>query len=86
MIHPYSDHDSLTSYRHKSLIAYLSSINIESTKILQDELSVGENFDDVTRAKYEGILERKWTSVMRLQKRVSFYIPQPRTLLTPTDI
>ncbi|CAI7644930.1 unnamed protein product [Penicillium bialowiezense] len=55
---------------HKSLIAYLSSINIESTKILQDELSVGENFDDVTRAKYEGILERKWTSVMRLQKRI----------------
>ncbi|KAF2812429.1 platelet-activating factor acetylhydrolase IB alpha subunit [Mytilinidion resinicola] len=56
---------------HKALIAYLSSANLPSTAAaLREELSIGDSFDDATRKKYEGILEKKWTSVVRLQKRI----------------
>jgi len=33
-------------------------------------LEIGDSFDDATRKKYEGLLEKKWTSVVRLQKKV----------------
>ncbi|KAI9673205.1 MAG: protein with putative role during mitosis [Caeruleum heppii] len=57
--------------RHKSIIAYLSAINLQSSvPALRDELGIGESFDDVTRKKYEGLLEKKWTSVVRLQKKI----------------
>jgi len=29
-----------------------------------------EGFDEATSKKYEGLLEKKWTSVVRLQKKV----------------
>jgi len=32
---------------------------------------VSASFDDATRKKYEGLLEKKWTSVVRLQKKVT---------------
>jgi platelet-activating factor acetylhydrolase IB subunit alpha len=32
---------------------------------------VPASFDDATRKKYEGLLEKKWTSVVRLQKKVA---------------
>lgn len=74
---------ALTSNRHKSIIAYLSSISVKSTELLQDELSLSfENFDEITRTKYQGILERKWTSVMRLQKRVRLHPQSNRPALT----
>jgi hypothetical protein len=31
---------------------------------------MGDSFDDTTAKKYEGLLEKKWTSVVRLQKKV----------------
>lgn len=37
---------------------------------LREELSIGDTFDDATSKKYEGLLEKKWTSVVRLQKKV----------------
>jgi hypothetical protein len=37
-------------------------------------LKIGDNFDDATRKKYEGLLEKKWTSVVRLQKKVDFAV------------
>jgi platelet-activating factor acetylhydrolase IB subunit alpha len=53
------------------LIAYLSSVNLtKSAAALREELSIGETFDAATSKKYEGLLEKKWTSVVRLQKKV----------------
>lgn len=53
------------------MLAYLSSINASQTAaMLKEELSFDNGFDDVTRKKYEGLLARKWTNVMRLQRKV----------------
>jgi platelet-activating factor acetylhydrolase IB subunit alpha len=57
--------------RHKAIIAYLSSNNLPTTaNALRDELNLGDSFDAATSKKYEGLLEKKWTSVVRLQKKV----------------
>jgi platelet-activating factor acetylhydrolase IB subunit alpha len=57
--------------RHKSMIAYLSSINLQnSAAALREEIKIGDSFDEATSKKYEGLLEKKWTSVVRLQKKV----------------
>jgi platelet-activating factor acetylhydrolase IB subunit alpha len=57
--------------RHKSMIAYLSSINLQnSAAALREEIKIGDSFDKATSKKYEGLLEKKWTSVVRLQKKV----------------
>jgi platelet-activating factor acetylhydrolase IB subunit alpha len=38
---------------------------------MRTELSLGEDaFDTATAKKYETLLEKKWTSVVRLQKKV----------------
>ena len=56
---------------HKSIIAYLSSTNLTKTAAaLRGELNIGGSFDEATCKKYEGLLEKKWTSVVRLQKKV----------------
>ncbi|CAG8958266.1 hypothetical protein HYFRA_00000621 [Hymenoscyphus fraxineus] len=56
---------------HKSMIAYLTSINLpNSAAALREELQIGESFDAATSKKYEGLLEKKWTSVVRLQKKI----------------
>ena len=56
---------------HKSIIAYLNVAKLPKTAAtLRDELSIGDTFDDATSKKYEGLLEKKWTSVVRLQKKV----------------
>lgn len=56
---------------HKSIIAYLSSSNLpNSAATLRQELGIGDSFDDATSKKYSGVLEKKWTSVVRLSKRV----------------
>jgi platelet-activating factor acetylhydrolase IB subunit alpha len=53
------------------MIAYLTSQNLTSSAAaLREELSIGEGFDAATSKKYEGLLEKKWTSVVRLQKKV----------------
>lgn len=56
---------------HKSIIAYLTSVKLTATATaLRQELNIGDTFDDATSKKYEGLLEKKWTSVVRLQKKV----------------
>ncbi|KAL2125634.1 hypothetical protein VTJ04DRAFT_1999 [Mycothermus thermophilus] len=57
---------------HRALIAYLSANNLTATAAaLRQELNLGEDvFDAATAKKYEGLLERKWTSVVRLQKKI----------------
>ncbi|CAJ2510583.1 Uu.00g062080.m01.CDS01 [Anthostomella pinea] len=57
--------------RHKAVIAYLSSNNLSAAaNALRDELEVSDTFDAATSKKYEGLLEKKWTSVVRLQKKI----------------
>ena len=74
MSHNAVDQESLTfPSRHKAIIAYLSSTDHpNSAAALREELDIGDSFDDATRKKYEGLLEKKWTSVVRLQKKVDF--------------
>lgn len=56
---------------HKAIIAYLTSVKLPATAAaLRQELEIGDTFDDATSKKYEGLLEKKWTSVVRLQKKV----------------
>lgn len=56
---------------HKSIIAYLTSVKLTATATaLREELNIGDTFDDATSKKYEGLLEKKWTSVVRLQKKI----------------
>lgn len=59
--------------RHKSIIAYLAANNLPNTAAaLRAELNLGEDvFDTGTAKKYESLLQKKWTSVVRLQKKVS---------------
>lgn len=65
---------------HKSIIAYLASANLpKSSAALREELAEQITLDDATVKKYEGLLEKKWTSVVRLQKKVS---PQTTGLKT----
>ena len=58
--------------RHKAIIAYLSSTGLtETCATFRAELGLSGDFiDDEKMKKYEGLLERKWTSVVRLQKKV----------------
>lgn len=68
---------------HKSIIAYLTSVNLTATATtLRQELDIGDTFDDATSKKYEGLLEKKWTSVVRLQKKV--FSEPPLSLLFQT--
>lgn len=57
---------------HKSIIAYLNATGFTRTAdSLREEVSIPEtSFDDTTAKKYEGLLEKKWTSVVRLQKKI----------------
>lgn len=48
----------------------------DSIAHLKEELQIGEGFDAATTKKYEGLLEKKWTSVVRLQKKASSYALQ----------
>jgi len=44
---------------------------------MRKELDVGDEFlDEGKMKKYEGLLEKKWTSVVRLQKKVRLQLPQ----------
>jgi hypothetical protein len=77
--------------RHRALIAYLSSNNLPSTAAaLRAELGLGEDvFDAATAKKYEGLLEKKWTSVVRLQKKVGSHFtshPEPHPYLPPVHL
>lgn len=71
---------------HKALIAYLSACNLpNSAAALREELGIGDSFDDATRKKYEGLLEKKWTSVVRLQKKIMDLESRNATLQSELD-
>jgi platelet-activating factor acetylhydrolase IB subunit alpha len=53
------------------MVSYLLSIGMtESANALRRECNLAESFDDATAKKYETLLEKKWTSVVRLQKKI----------------
>ena len=66
------------NFRHKAILSYLSTANLQSSyNALKDELALLDpsynsqrpvNGEDDQR--YKGLLEKKWTSVIRLQKKV----------------
>lgn len=53
------------------MIAYLSANKLPNTAAaLRAELELGEDaFDPGTAKKYESLLEKKWTGIVRLQKK-----------------
>ncbi|KAI1119789.1 nuclear distribution protein pac-1a [Nemania abortiva] len=57
---------------HKSIIAYLTAHNLNAAAAaLRTELDMGEDqLDATTVKKYEGLLEKKWTSIVRLQRKM----------------
>lgn len=63
------------------MIAYLAANNLPSAAAaLRTELNLEENeFDTATAKKYESLLERKWTSIVRLQKKARARPASPRS-------
>jgi platelet-activating factor acetylhydrolase IB subunit alpha len=57
----------------------------DSAAALRKELDLGDSFDDNTAKKYEGLLEKKWTSVVRLQKKVLMVRSNPCELCRALD-
>ncbi|KAH8692072.1 nuclear distribution protein nudF 1 [Talaromyces proteolyticus] len=57
---------------HKSIIAYLSANDLpNAAAALRAELKLSEEaFDSATMKKYETLLEKKWTSIARLQRKI----------------
>ncbi|RMZ91642.1 hypothetical protein DV736_g1139, partial [Chaetothyriales sp. CBS 134916] len=56
---------------HKSMVSYLVAVGFsDSAAALRREAHLGSAFDDTTAKKYETLLEKKWTSIVRLQKRI----------------
>lgn len=52
------------------MIAYCDSLGMaEAAATLRRDFNLGENFDEATSKKYETMLEKKWTLIMRLQKK-----------------
>ncbi|KAF2754932.1 platelet-activating factor acetylhydrolase IB alpha subunit [Pseudovirgaria hyperparasitica] len=71
---------------HKAMIAYLSATGLNKTAAtLREEIEIGDTFDDVTSKKYEGLLEKKWTSVVRLQKKIMDLESRSATLQKELD-
>ncbi|KAJ5231800.1 uncharacterized protein N7469_006388 [Penicillium citrinum] len=71
---------------HKSIIAYLASANLpQSSAALREELGDSISVDDTTLKKYEGLLEKKWTSIVRLQKKIMDLESRCASLQTELD-
>lgn len=63
-------HVALSPRSHKSLLDYCKTQGFNATfEALQQEAGQ-EGFVSDPKAKYAGLLEKKWTSVIRLQKKV----------------
>ncbi|KAI9683871.1 MAG: protein with putative role during mitosis [Trizodia sp. TS-e1964] len=55
---------------HKAIVAYLTSQKLSSAaEQLKEEFKL-DSFDSAAIKKYEGLMEKKWTSVVRLQKKI----------------
>ena len=60
----------LCLYSHKSILEYLHANNfMESYNALKTD--TGVEYTPDAKSRYGGLLEKKWTSVIRLQKKAS---------------
>ena len=68
------------------MVAYLQSAGLKESAVrLKQESNLGDHFDDTTAKKYESLLEKKWTSVVRLQKRIMDLELKNKELQTELD-
>ncbi|KAL6232277.1 nuclear distribution protein nudF [Aspergillus navahoensis] len=66
---------------HKAMLAYLSVINAPQTaETLREELHFDESYNEATCKKFEGVLEKKWTGIARLQRRINDLEAEVRSL------
>lgn len=67
-----SDTDAEHIHRHKSIIAYTSENGFPKTAAtLRKELDIPEEFDAAAVKKYQTLLQKKWTTTARLQRKAS---------------
>ena len=58
-------------HRHKAIISYIEARGFpRSAATLREELGIPPDFDEATSRKYRGLMEKKWTSTLRLQKKI----------------
>ncbi len=64
------------------MISYLEANSLPSSAAaLRAELDLNSTtYDETTTKKYETLLEKKWTSVVRLQKKVQLSTPPSLSL------
>lgn len=55
---------------HKSILDYLSTNGLHQTFDALKAEAKQDDFQPDPKAKWSGLLEKKWTSVIRLQKKV----------------
>lgn len=60
----------LTPRSHKSILDYLSNAGFHQTFDALKAEAGQADFQPDSKAKWSGLLEKKWTSVIRLQKKV----------------
>lgn len=61
--------------RHKSILDYLQTNGYTETLNAFKEEADQPDFQPDPKAKWSGLLEKKWTSVIRLQKKVRLVRP-----------
>jgi hypothetical protein len=61
-------------HRHKAMLDYLHANNFHKA---YDSLKEETGLNPDPNAQYTGLLEKKWTSVIRLQKRVRLNLYMP---------
>lgn len=60
------------------MLSYLHNAGMQSTyDALKNETGIDDLELDDPKAKWVGLLEKKWTSVIRLQKKVLTFHPSP---------
>ena len=64
---------------HKSILDYLYNSGLSASYDALRSETHHDDFDPDPKSKHAGLLEKKWTSVIRLQKKVS------TTLSIPSD-
>src|ERR1700731_208305 len=68
----------ITLCRHKAILDYLSASGFHDSFTALKAESLNDDFVPDPKQKYAGLLEKKWTSVIRLQKKVRpVMIPNP---------
>jgi len=70
---------SLLSCRHRAIREYLKARSMtKSLEAFEEESGIGATIQSQgEEPKYTGLLEKKWTSVVRLQKKVRLSFTYP---------